>query len=647
MRKRILILSFFFAAVAATIGIYRLQETRNLSGAVRDIETRAPIPDATLAIAGNSVTADEAGRYVVSIPRGKFPISVTAEGYLSAQVLIQGDELFKREFAVDFELALNQVNGVARDAETKTPLANAIVKFGEKNLSVNAGAFQTRGARRGTLFSVSAPGYQSAFSAFNGESEIEFLLVPNSVAITLSDAYSRAPLALAQVQFGGQITRSDKNGIAVLRRVTPGSAIRASATGYDPAAAIFSGSDVIISLRPNTLDGVVTDANSAQPINGALVYLGNQIATTNAQGIYHFDNAPPKATLTIKTPGYRKTQIEIANITRRDVKLAPFTVKAIHIPMGLTSERVRELIDLVNKTELNSIVLDVKSERGHLAWESQVSLAKQISAGSGRTFELSEVLDRCRAHNIYCIARVAVFQDALLATERPLFAMRYPNGRAYTENGIAAWMNPTNAEVWDYNLALAKEIAAMGFDEVQFDYIRFPGFAEGLYYGDRASEDARVAAIAGFLARAQKELRASGAFLSADMFGLTTATDDDQFTGQRLRDLGAYVDYVSPMVYPDTWVDASVLVTNGLGVRNCRDALQCPYDIIFNSFKRAAEKTNAKIRLWLQAYPGRGDYNLAQYKLQKKAAQDAGSLGWMFWNGQGNYDARMFGPPND
>jgi hypothetical protein len=199
---------------------------------------------------------------------------------------------------------------------------------------------------------------------------------------------------------------------------------------------------------------------------------------------------------------------------------------------------------------------------------------------------------------------------------------------------------------WNYVLALAKEVAAFGIDEIQFDYVRFPGRAGTLYWGADYNEETRIATIVGFLARAQKELRPTGVFVSVDVFGLTTATDDDQSTGQRLRDLGPYVDYVCPMVYPDTWVEASSLLMRGLQIKDCTEAVKCPYDVVYNSSKRATEKTSAKVRLWLQAYPGRGDFGVSQYRLQKKAAADAGSFGWMFWSGAGVYDPKIFDPPN-
>jgi len=118
------------------------------------------------------------------------------------------------------------------------------------------------------------------------------------------------------------------------------------------------------------------------------------------------------------------------------------------------------------------------------------------------------------SENIYCIARMPVFQDTLLATMRPNYAIKSPNGAVFMENGGTAWVSAYNTDVWNYNIALAKEIVAMGFDEIQWDYVRFPGQAN-VFLGPGNSEEARIAAVNGFLARAQKELRPTGVFLSA------------------------------------------------------------------------------------------------------------------------------------
>ena len=642
--KILLLLLVPLLFVLAAVLFYRFQETRQLTGVVRDTDTRAPLEGVMLSAGDSRATTNAQGEYAITFLRGNLLLTATLDGYLSAQQEINGTDLFANAFTVDFDLTSNYVSGYVLDYETNQTLPNTLIQVGERPITANAqGAFEIRAVKPGTAFGIQIAGYQPAVVTFDGESVFNIPLIPNTIGVTVTDPSGR-PIPNVKIQAGDQSGTSDALGIVMLRRVKPGVTIRATAPGFESASAAFTGSDLRLALRPNVLDGIVTDAATGKPISNTLVYLGNTILTTDAQGAYHLDNPPAKATFSFKAPGYAKTQVEVAGASRRDVKLQPFVVKGIHIPFGMTPERVRENFDLVTKTELNAVVLDVKAEKGNIAWESQVPLAKEIQAPYLKGIDLREVVERCRADNIYCIARMPVFQDTLLATTRPDLALRFPSGKIYKDSNGSAWTHAANATVWDYNIALAKEVTALGFDEIQFDYVRFPGQVSGLYTGVLATEDGRVAAIAGFLARAQKELRPTGVFVSADVFGLTAATNDDQSTGQRLRDLGPYVDYISPMVYPDVWAGAAYLLSNGLKISNCAEAVRCPYDVIFNSYKRSAEKTSAKVRLWLQAYAGRGNYGIAQYKLQKQAAEEAGSVGWMFWSGVGNYDARMFNP---
>lgn len=645
MFRWILRLLVLAVLVLAALLVYRFEETRQLTGLIHDVETHAPLEGVVLSVAGYTTSTNVRGEYSITISRGTVVLTANADGYAPIQTQVNDEDLFTRAFTVNLALTQNRVAGVVRDAETNQPLANVPVQIGDKTVTTNAqGAFQARGVKNGTAITAQVLGYQPAVLVFSGQTDFGLALVPNTVHASVIDQFSRQPIANAQIQAGEAAVAADAQGHAVLRRVKPGVSIRATAPGYEAASALFNGGGVQLALRPNTLDGSVVDATTGRPISNTLVYLDNAVVATNAQGAYHLDNVPAKAAIILKAPGYRKTQSDVSGTVRRDVKLSPFLVKGIRIPFGTTPEHAREEIDLVNKTELNSIVIDVKSEKGRIAWDTQVPLAKQIDAAYLRGIDLREVIERCRLHNIYCIARLPVFQDTRLATARPNLALRYPNGTGYQDHGGSAWMNPLNVDVWNYNIALAKEVAALGFDEIQFDYIRFPGRVDGLYSGVGSTEEGRVAAITGFLARAQKELRPTGIFISADVFGLTTATNDDQYTGQRLRDLGPYLDYISPMVYPDVWAEASFLLANGLGIPNCSEAVRCPYEVVYNSYKRAAEKTPTKIRPWLQAYPGRGDFGVAQYRLQKKAANDAGSFGWMFWNGFGIYDPQLFGP---
>lgn len=643
MSKRILLLLVLVIVCLATVAIYFFEETRQLTGVVRDADSGAPLAGAQVSAADFTATSDAEGVYNLSIPRGEYALSAQIDGYASLQTNLNGDDLFARAFAVDFVMQPNRVSVVLRDSETQQPLANVQIKVGEKILATNAqGVVEARGVIKGTTFQVLPDGYQPLAVEYDGQGDFDLAVTPNRVNVVVVNQYTNQPVANAQVQFNERTITATVDGKVVLNRVKSGMNVRASLTGFDSASASFGGGDIQLALRPNTLDGVVSDAVTGLPISGTLVYSGTTIVATNSKGEYHLDNVPPKVALMFKAPAYSKTQVDVSKAMRQDVKLTPFLVKAIHIPFGIPADRVNEMIDLVGKTELNAIVIDVKAEKGRLAWDSQVPLAKQIGAAYLHGVDLNDVIQRCKAQKIYCIARMPVFQDNLLASARPAQAIRNLNGTVFTETAGQQWLNPYIADNSSYAIALAKEIAAMGFDEIQFDYVRFPGRISGVDFGFENTEDNRVAAIAAFLARAQKELRPTGIFISADVFGLTTATDDDQGTGQRLRDLGPNVDYISPMVYPDTWVEAADLLTKGLGISNCTEAVRCPYDVIYNSFKRATEKTSAKVRLWLQAYSGRGNFGIAEYRIQKKAATDAGSYGWMFWNGQGVYDPKMF-----
>ncbi|HEX9076322.1 MAG TPA: putative glycoside hydrolase [Anaerolineae bacterium] len=645
LKKVTMLVSSFVLLIVLAGGVllYRMNDTRQLAGVIRDSETQAPLEGATVSAGNDRVVTNDRGEYSISFPRGTLPLAVEFDGYLPVEGQVNGTDPFARAFTMDLDLIPNQVAGYVLDAQTNQTLGNVAVRFGDKDIIANEmGAFAVRGVKKGTPVSVQVIGYQPAALTYDGEDYLNIPLIPSAITVTVVDLAGQ-PVPNARVQAGDQSVSTDAQGRGVLSRIKPGVTISASASGFDSASTgPVTGNAVRLSLRPNILDGVVMDAATGKPISNTIVYLGNTIVTSNAKGTYHFDNVPAKATVTFKAPGYQKTAVEVAGASRRDVKLQPFLVKGIHIPFGLTPDRVREDIDMVKKTELNAIVIDVKAEKGRVGWDSAVPLAKEINATWLKGIDLLEVVERCRLDNIYCIARMPVFQDTLLANARPDLALRYSNGRIHADNNETAWTNAANTTVWDYNIALAKEVAALGFDEIQFDYVRFPGQVNGLYTGELAKEDGRVAAISGFLARAQKELRPTGVFISADVFGLTTATDDDQYTGQRLKDLGPYLDYISPMVYPDVWAASSDLLSGGLGIGNCALAVRCPYDVIYNSYKRSAEKTSAKVRLWLQAYAGRGNFGIEQYKIQKKAAEEAGSTGWMFWNAAGSYDPKMF-----
>jgi hypothetical protein len=411
------------------------------------------------------------------------------------------------------------------------------------------------------------------------------------------------------------------------------------------------------------LQGMVRDISSGQPITGALIYLGETITAAGDGGAYELRDLPPESTLIVKASGYRKEKLTLGPATASDsspslipcsaspcldIVLTPFEVRGLYIPFNMLSrpERITELIDLVDRTELNAIVVDVKSDRGFLAYRSQVPLAIEMGVGGERKdwLSLKELLKLCQDKDIYTIARIVVFKDNPLAQARPEWAARRADGTIWLDREGLGWGVPSRQEVQDYNIAIAKEVAALGFDELQFDYIRFPsdGDITAIVYDEKHTQETRTATIRAFMERLADELKPSGVFTSADVFGLTVWVEpySDMGIGQRVKDIAPHVDYLCPMLYPSTFEPRN------LGHAN--PALQ-PYDVIYRSQLEAAKRVpvTTKVRPWLQHYSLNGvDYGPKQYQAQRQAADDADSCGWTFWNAGGKYNEKFFESPS-
>jgi hypothetical protein len=190
--------------------------------------------------------------------------------------------------------------------------------------------------------------------------------------------------------------------------------------------------------------------------------------------------------------------------------------------------------------------------------------------------------------------------------------------------------------VWDYNIAIAIEAASLGFDEIQFDYVRFPD-APGLKFSKPTDMKSRLAAISGFLAEARRRLTPYNVYVAADIFGYVTWNLDDTHIGQRLEELSPVVDYISPMLYPSCFQ---------FGIPGYRIPVQHPYEIVFLSLQNARERTAIsaiRFRPWLQAFRDyafdRREFTGREIRTQISAAEKFGSDGWMLWNPRNTYTA--------
>lgn len=310
--------------------------------------------------------------------------------------------------------------------------------------------------------------------------------------------------------------------------------------------------------------------------------------------------------------------------------------KAIYITAytaGMKQRRA-ELVDLINKTELNSIVIDIKDYSGLIFFDSQLPIINQIKANDIRIPDLKEWLKYLKKEGIYTIARITVFQDPYLAEKMPSIALKAKTGGLWRDKKGLAWVDPTQKFVWEYNINLAKEVIKLGFDEINFDYIRFPtdGNIKNIVYANLDTDAKKNEVMASFYDYLDKSLRFYPVLTSADMFGMILWRNDGLNIGQRFEDAAPHFDFICPMVYPSHYPP---------GFENFANPAEYPYEIVYRSLVRFKDqKQRARIRPWLQAFDLGAKYDASKIIAQKKATYDGGGLGWLLWNASNRYTSQ-------
>lgn len=386
------------------------------------------------------------------------------------------------------------------------------------------------------------------------------------------------------------------------------------------------------------LAGRVVDPEG-RPVAGAVVALGEQQTTSDAAGTFTLPRAP--GDLRVRAVGFGRIRVAPSDGAAAPlvVTLPPFHPKALYLSFyGVGSSAIRErALDLVERTELNALVIDVKSDLGKIPYPTEVALARAIGAQGPTTVgDPAALVARLHARGVYLIARIVVFKDAPLATARPDLAVRTRDGSVYRDRERLPWTDPFNPVVRAYNIDVAVEAARLGFDEIQFDYVRFPD-AVGLVFAEPSTRESRVAAIGQLLHEARRRLAPYDVFLSADVFGYVCWNKDDTSIGQQIEDLAPLVDYVSPMLYPSCFQ---------FGIPGVRNPVANAREIVQRSLERARARTNlpaARFRPWLQAFKDyafdRRVFDADEVKAQIRAAEEFGATGWMLWNPRNDYAA--------
>ncbi|MBO7611176.1 MAG: putative glycoside hydrolase [Elusimicrobia bacterium] len=284
--------------------------------------------------------------------------------------------------------------------------------------------------------------------------------------------------------------------------------------------------------------------------------------------------------------------------------------------------------DLLDNTEMNAVVIDIKEIDGDIS-------VKNVANGLSYSKSVPSVLPylkQVKEKGMYAIARIVVFRDNVMPRKRPDLAVKNPDGSLWQDRKQLTWLNPYKQGAVDYILELAEKTADMGFDEIQFDYIRFPsdGNTKNCRYGVEHSSTTASAAIVDFLKQAKKRLAPKGIKVSIDVFGLTTTEKTDMGIGQKIVEMTEQVDYVSPMIYPSHY-------NNGeYGIPNPNKE---PYRTVYIALQGAKKRIPVeKLRPWLQDFSMKGvKYGPAEIQAQIQACYDCGVKTWLLWNAACRY----------
>lgn len=294
-------------------------------------------------------------------------------------------------------------------------------------------------------------------------------------------------------------------------------------------------------------------------------------------------------------------------------------------------------LDRYKKLGINTIVFDAKDIGGDVSYFSKVPEVQSLDTHDKRSIDNIEKFIRTLKENgFYTVARLAVFHDHLLRKRDPSMAIRSRSGGAWSPGAKEKWCDPTNKKVQDYNIAIALELADMGVDEIQFDYIRFPttGNMKDADFRYDFGKMSREQAITHFLKRAHDAIAARKSRLSIDIFGVVAWGKgiDIESTGQRIELLAQHCDIISPMLYPSHFND------DFDGYARPGDN---PYYFIYSGCQKVIHLAgkNSVVRPWLQAFRWRvSNYNSKYILTQIKATNDSGAKGYLFWNASNDYE---------
>lgn len=653
-----------------------LQPTQ-LAGVVSDYQTGQPLAGVTLTAGDQSVTSDADGRYRLERLHGDdLSLAAELEGFEPASLPIDGAAHLLGGAPLDLALMAPHLAGRLVNQVTNHPIAGATVTAGDLSAtSDDEGRFILWTSELPLAIAVEAPGYEAAQAEFSQDEELAVTLEPKGLVVTVTDAAGQ-PVSGAAVASQRSEAVTDAQGVALLPLIEAGDTFTVTMPNFAPAAQVFDGAtQAALTLAPDTIAGQATDAQTGESIPGVVVYAYDRdvcqgiacrgtmpvvYADAAEDGSFQLSGLPANPQIMLKAPGYSlyfpETLAggECGAPLCLDAQMEPFEARGFYVPFHFLYDRelIRSRLDLIEQSaDLNAVVIDIKSDYGELAWDPQNPIAREIGVFPDNIMTAQEFLAEAQQRGIYTIARFVTFKDDALAEGKPEWALRLRSNpdTIWKDGEDLAWADPYLEGVRQYEIDLAKELSALGFDEIQFDYFRFSGLRDHnmLTYSVESTPENRREAITNFSRDLLAALKPYGIFTAIDVFGSIILNGNEPFIGQNLADMAQGLDYLNPMIYPQVWWPGTF--------PGCDEPVLCPYKVIYDStaIVRGIVPLPTRIRPWLQGYPknfrtegpARGyDYDVPEMMIQRQAAEDANAEGWLFWSGGGRFPDEIFGP---
>ena len=385
--------------------------------------------------------------------------------------------------------------------------------------------------------------------------------------------------------------------------------------------------------------GTIIDNKTLKPIVGATISDSKSMVKSDINGWFHFRTKDK--VFHIKSYGYKAQHIKTGSNIRK-YKLEKINVKALYLSFwgaSGNSTTMKRIFKIIDKTEVNAIVVDIKNEYGSTLYKTSFKQANSYGAHTNRTNRnIQRFMKMMKDRNIYTIARIVTFKDEIQASHNPEYAIKNAKGEIWRNHDDMAWVDPYDRRSHDYTIRLAEEAAKVGFDEINFDYIRFPAKSD-LVYTQKNTQENRIQAISLFLDTAKKKLQKYGVYISVDTYGnILWTKEGDNNIGQTVESLAQHADYLAPMLYPSGFARGS------FGKKN---PSSYPFIVIYRSIKHIENIIKPiRVRPWLQYFRDYAHtkmyYKKHEIKEQIRASEKMNTNGWMMWSPSSKYHMNYF-----